>query len=59
MPVGGELSSGQPDGRDVPGWLTSGFRGLWTALLYLVVCVASFVAVVVLFSIAESLWLNR
>ncbi|MEZ5374125.1 MAG: hypothetical protein R2704_15635 [Microthrixaceae bacterium] len=43
----------------MPKWLLGGFKGLRTALLYLVVGVASFTAVVVLFSIAETLWLNR
>jgi len=59
MPVGEDVSNDQQDGEGGPNWLMTGFRGLRTALLYLVVCVGSFVAVVVLFSVAESLWRGR
>ncbi len=43
----------------MPSWLVKGLRGLRTASLYVLVCVVSFVGVVVLFSVAESLWLRR
>lgn len=39
--------------------LASRWRGLRTALLYVLVCVVSFLGVVVLFSVAESLWIGR
>ena len=43
----------------MPSQLAKVLRGLRTASLYVLVCVISFVGVVVLFSVAESLWLRR
>lgn len=59
MPVEGAASGDRQDKRVMPSWLVKGLRGLRTASLYVLVCVVSFVGVVVLFSVAESLWLRR
>ncbi len=59
MPVGEDAPGGREARRTTPPWLSSGLRRLKTAGLYVLVCVVSFVAVVVLFSVAENLWLGR
>ncbi|HMS49427.1 hypothetical protein [Candidatus Neomicrothrix sp.] len=59
MPVGEDAPGGREARRATPPWLSSGLRRLRTAGLYVLVCVVSFVAVVVLFSVVENLWLGR
>ena len=59
MPVEGAASGDRPTTRVAPTWLTKVLRGLRTTSLYVLVAVVSFVGVVVLYSIVESLWLGR
>ena len=59
MPVGEDAPGGREARRATPPWLSSGLRRLRTAGLYVLVCVVSLGALVVLFSVVETLWLGR
>lgn len=59
MPGKQDASGDQQARRGGSPGMSSGFRRLKSAGLYVLVCVVSFVAVVVLFSVVENLWLGR